>query len=269
MPILLGAAALLGGCHGADKTIEPFGKVYYLDGSGNWGFGTKAVPKGLRRAGYPGDCEVFNWSLTLNPALDQMNVIGAKVSAKELANRITKYHEEYPHQEINIIALSAGTGVATWALEHLGGQPRVNNVFFLGSSLSNSYDMRDALKSVSGQVYNYYSHLDHLLTFVQISGLGTIDRKLGVKSAGQVGFKGQGCDDAKLVNIGWQDRWGRLGWHGAHTDYVNRQFIQYEIARKLMHSRSPMVAAPPAARTASAPARRANSTLSTPSPSGQ
>ena len=235
--LLLGLAGLVlaTGCHGPDVKAERFGKVFYLDGGGNFGFGTGDVPAGLRRAGYQGDIEVFNWSHTLNPALDQINSLGARSSAKDLARRIIKYKARYPDNEVNLVALSAGTGVVVWALEYLAGRPRVNNVFMLGSSLSSNYDLSRALASVHGRIYNYYSSRDSVLAFVQISGLGTIDRKLGVQAAGQIGFHSRLGTPARVDNIGWEEKWSRLGWNGGHTDYVNREFIQYEVARKLMH----------------------------------
>ncbi len=230
---LLWAMGMLTGCHGPDRALEAYGKVFYLDGGGNWGFGTTDVPTGLRRAGYDGDCEVFNWTHTFNPALDQVNTVGARISARELARKIIEYKQRHPDEEVNVIALSAGTGVAIWALEYLGGRPQVNNVFFLGSSLSNGYELRRALRSVKGKLYNYYSPHDKVLQFVQL-GMGTIDRQIGVEAAGQVGLKDAERFGDKIVNIGWDKKYRRMGWNGAHTDYVNHRFIQYEVARRLM-----------------------------------
>jgi hypothetical protein len=226
--------ALLPGCTGPDVQAERFGKVFYLDGGGNWGFGVNDVPGGLRRAGYKGDIEVFNWSRTLNPALDQINSPGARAAARDLARKIMKYKWRHPDNEVNVIGLSAGTGVAVWALEYLSGRPQINNLFLMGSSLSSDYELRRALASVRGKVYNYYSSRDAVLSFIQLSGLGTIDRQLGVEAAGQVGFQSRFGTPPQVVNIGWEEKWSRLGWNGAHTDYVNDQFIQYEVARKLM-----------------------------------
>ena len=74
----LAAAALplllLVGCVGNPR--EEFGKTYYLDGAGNWGWGVAEVPQGLRSAGYQGDVEIFVWTSSLNPAIDQVNVLG-------------------------------------------------------------------------------------------------------------------------------------------------------------------------------------------------
>ncbi|MCG3136629.1 MAG: hypothetical protein HJJLKODD_00464 [Phycisphaerae bacterium] len=217
-----------------DPVAEKQGKTYYLDGAGNWGFGTHDVPEGLHLAGYPGDVEVFRWSYTYVPMLDQINTPGAKAKARQLARKIRQYKEDHPDQEVNIVALSAGSGVAIWALEYLAGTEQVNHVFLLSSSLSSQYDLRMALRSIKGRVYVYYSARDAILKSVEVIGLGTIDQKRGVQAAGQVGLMGRGMESGRIINIGWRSRWENLGWYGRHADCVNTVFVQHEIAPKLM-----------------------------------
>jgi len=223
-----------GGCVANRPAFEPHGKTYYLDGAGGWGFGRTEVAEGLRRAGYLGDVEVFDWSPSRIPLIDQVDPFGVnKLKAKDLANRIKKYKQQWPKQEVNIIALSAGTGVMTWALERLRGKYKVDNVFYVGSSLASNYDIRRALLSVKGRMYVYFSPHDMVLQFVRATG--TIDHQLLTPVAGMVGLKGKGAQFGQVVNIGWDKKWERLGWKGGHTDCVNRSFVQYEIARKLMN----------------------------------
>ena len=136
------AVVSVSGCSSSHPILEPYGKTYYLDGAGCWGFGRRDVPEGLRRADYRGDCEVFDWSTTRIPLLDQVDPLGVnKLAARSLARRIKAYKQKYPDNHVNIIALSAGTGITVWALERLKGEYKVNNVFFVGSSLAHSYDM--------------------------------------------------------------------------------------------------------------------------------
>ena len=221
------------GCSTSHPVLEPYGKTYYLDGAGGLGYGKRDVPEGLRRAGYHGDCVVFNWSATRNPLLDQLDPLGVnKLAAGSLAKRIRAYKQKFPDENVNLIALSAGTGVAVWALERLRGQYKVNNVFLVGSSLAHDYDLDPALLSVEGKVYVYHSPRDLILPLVRI--LGTVDRRLGAKIAGQVGLQLKESYDGRIINIGWEKKWAQLGWRGGHTDCVGRPFVQYEIARKLM-----------------------------------
>ncbi len=226
------AVVAASGCSSAHPVLEPYGKTYYLDGAGGLGFGQREVPEGLRRGRYRGDCEVFNWSVTRNPLLEQMDPLGFnKLAARSLAHRIKGYKQKYPDNHVNIIALSAGTGVTVWALERLKGEYKVNNVFFVGSSLAHSYDMDQALKSVEGKVFVYHSPRDLILPWVKL--FGTVDGKLGSKVAGQLGLRIKESYRGKVVNIGWEKKWERLGWSGGHTDCVGRSFVQYEIARRL------------------------------------
>lgn len=234
-PILVIAALsclpLVVGCqqHGA---AEKFGKTFYLDGAGNWGFGASEVPRGLQQAGYTGDVELYIWTTSFNPLVDQLNIGGAKLRASFLARKIEQYHQRYPQNPINIIALSAGTGVATWAIEDLRGGARVRNLVLLGSSLSHDYDMTAALRHMTGKIYVYYSTMDSVLETVRL--VGTIDGKRGVDSIGLVGLKPPPGMKDRVVNIPWSRKWMALGWTGAHTDCTNQRFVRYEISKHII-----------------------------------
>lgn len=232
----LGFLLTLGMCTGCEThgAAERFGKTYYLDGAGNWGFGANEVPTGLRQAGYQGDVEIYLWTMSLNPLVDQLVTANARFRAAALADKIKGYAQRNPGRKINVIALSAGTGVAIWAIEDLGGKARINNVMLLGSSLSYNYDVRRALRNIDGKIYVYCSRQDSVLEAVRT--IGTIDGKRGVDSAGMVGLHPPGGDNPKIVNIPWSRKWLPLGWAGAHTDCTNQKFVRYELGRHLVDS---------------------------------
>jgi hypothetical protein len=241
--IVLVLTGLAGGCQSGNPGREPFGKTFYLDGAGNWGYGAAEVPRGLRYAGYQGDVEVFIWTSSLNPLIDQLNLLGvAEGAGKRLAGKIKDYKKRYPDRPVNVIALSAGTGVAVWGCENLDEPSRIDNLVLLGSSLSYNYDMTKALPNVKQKIYVYHSPHDSVLGTVEI--VGTIDRKTGVKSAGQVGLQPPGGDRGKIVNTPWSEQWRALGWAGGHTDCTNEKFVREEIARRILvaeetHAESP------------------------------
>ena len=145
-----------------------------------------------RAAGYQGDVEQVMWTTSFNPLIDQINILGAKAAARGLADKITRYKKKYPSAKVHIVALSAGTGVAVWACEILDANTKVDNLVLLGSSLSNTYDMRRALAHINGRVFVYYSSRDAVLQTVEV--VGTIDRKTGVKSrrSGRPALAGRG-----------------------------------------------------------------------------
>lgn len=228
--ILIASLILLGGCQ-SRSAAEKFGKTFYLDGAGNWGFGASEVPNGLKEAGYVGDVELYIWTSSFNPLIDQLNIGGAKIRAAILSDKIARYIEKYPDNRINVIALSAGTGVATWAIEGLKEGQQIDNLVLLGSSLSWDYDMTRAMRHMRGKIYVYHSAHDSVLETVKV--IGTIDGKRGVNSIGQVGLKPPAGMADRVVNTAWDRSWMRLGWAGAHTDCTNEKFVRYEIAKRL------------------------------------
>ncbi len=220
------------GCHRpADK--ERLGKTYYLEGAGNWNWGGSTVAEGLQHAGYAGDVEIFLWTTSFNPLIDQLNVVAAKLRSVGLARRIEAYHERYPHARINIVALSAGTGVALWAVEQLENV-KVHNVLMFASSLAHDYDASAALANISGAIYVYHSSRDDVLKQVEL--IGTIDGKRGVPAAGLVGLVKPVGFEERIVNVAWDPHWERFGWRGRHFDCTDPTFVREVIAPHLMSS---------------------------------
>jgi hypothetical protein len=217
---------------GCEDPADKFGKTYYLDGAGNWGFGVSDVPAGLRAAGYKGSIEVFVWTSSFNPAIDQVNMPGNKLRAGVLSGKIDDYLNRYPDNDVNIISLSAGTGIAVWAVEGIKSDHKIDDLVLLGSSLSYDYDMTECFKRMKGRVYVYYSGHDEVLT-TGARSLGTVDRKF-VDGAGLRGLSPNGRRSSRVVNIGWSSRYSRLGWTGAHTDATTQTFVQGEIAPRIL-----------------------------------
>ncbi|MBN1342899.1 MAG: hypothetical protein JXQ73_09485 [Phycisphaerae bacterium] len=231
----------LTGCGGGGGFFEApgdeHGKTYYLDGAGNWGFGLTTVPAGLRNAGYPGNVEAYIWTSSFNPAVDQINIGMNKLRAAILTGKIEGYLRQYPGNDVNIIALSAGTGIAVWAVEGLKSSYKVNNLVLLGSSLSENYDMRTALGNIKGKVYVYYSPHDEVLGGA-VRAIGTVDRG-GTESAGLGGLHPPGGGRGKIINIGWRPKYERYGWTGSHTDATSEPFIQHYVSQHIFERRRP------------------------------
>ncbi len=232
LALALALAAALAGCAGPPRPAERFGKTFYLDGAGNWGFGASTVPAGLQQAGYRGDVEIYIWTTSLNPLIDQLNIVGAKIRAAALSNRIKRYRREYPQNQLNVIALSAGTGVAVWAVEGLEPDTEINNLVLLGSSLSHDYDVRKALRNMTGNIYVYHSPHDAILAGVTV--IGTIDGKRGVHPAGLVGLDPPPGLGRRVINIPWHRKYITYGWTGSHTDCTTESFIRRVIAKHVM-----------------------------------
>ncbi len=227
--IVLTLGLFLAGC---GDPREEFGRTWYIDGAGNWGFGVLDVPAGLRDANYPGAVTHYHWSLTMNPALDQTFRFIAKSSGAALGREITTYLKKYPKADANIIALSAGTGVGIWAIENVEPPGKVNHFIMLGSSLSSRYDVSKALRNMKGNIYVYYTPTDPVLDG-PVRALGTIDGTFD-DSAGLVGLIGPSARQGRVVNIARRSEHSRFGWTGGHADCTNRRFVEHYLARHLV-----------------------------------
>lgn len=215
---------------------ERFGRTWYIDGAGNWGFGVLEVPIGLQKAGYRGQVSNHHWSLTMNPALDQTLRFIARGGGKVLGNEITAYLKRNPNADANIIALSAGTGVGIWAIESVARPHKVNNFIMLGSSLSSKYDTRKALKRMKGNIYVYYAPNDPIL-LGPVRAIGTIDGTFN-DPAGLVGLRGPGVRSGRIKNIAWKPKYAALGWTGGHVDCVNQRFVAAELKKWIVPRRN-------------------------------
>lgn len=225
--------ALGSGCESSGGSAERFGKTFYLDGAGNWGFGASEVPAGLRSAGYQGDVEIYVWTTSFTPLLDQLNRPAAHLRAAGLSDKIARYCRRYPQNKLNIVALSAGTGVAIWAVEALPADVKVHNVVLLGSSLSSRYDVSKALRNMTGRIYVYHSRDDSVLD-AAVRVVGTIDGSIGDDSAGLVGLRPPKGMENRVVNVGWSSRWLSVGWAGGHTDCTSERFVRMELSRHIV-----------------------------------
>lgn len=236
---LVFCVASLSGC--ADPA-ERFGRTWYIDGAGNWGFGAFGVPNGLKDRGYRGAVTNHRWSLTFNPALDQTLRFIAKGSGMQLGKEITNYLRDHPNADANVIALSAGTGVGIWAIENVEPPYKVNNYVMTGSSLSSRYDLRKALSHMKGKIVCYYTSSDPVLDG-PVRALGTIDGTFD-DSAGLVGLKGPGSNSGQVVNIGRTSKFASLGWTGGHADCVTERFVSGEIYKYIVGPQTPRTADP-------------------------
>lgn len=217
-----------------DKAI---GITFYVGGAGPIGnIGSWDVPAGLSEGGYEGYIRVFQWQ-GLTHAGDQLNLSRNLSKASELAAEIRAYRRRFPGRPINMIALSAGTGIAVFALGYLPEDVQLDRVVLLSSSLSARYDLTRALRRVKRAMYSLYS-VDDLVLRELVSVTGTVDRSSA--SDGIAGLEGfhppiPGGPDTlrqyrKLHNIAYRAEFADVGYKGQHADAVSRDFIRAYIA---------------------------------------
>ncbi|MBI5762833.1 MAG: hypothetical protein HZA51_04825 [Planctomycetes bacterium] len=219
------------------------GYVYYFDGAGgggafsNWSGGLK---RGLLDAGYDGAGEIVDWNTGGGVVADQESTVEYKRSkGSECAQKIRQYCNDHPGAPVNVVALSAGTAVALFAVEALPSNCNVDNVFLCGASVSADYDLTRALQHVRNRMYVFTSEKDAVLAFL-VPMAGTADRK-ETDSAGLRGFQNPRRMSAetrsqysKLVHINWKPEFAKYGDLGGHTDALKAPFVQHFMAPLLM-----------------------------------
>ncbi len=246
----------LGGC-GGDR-MEPVaptgpanggtggrGVVIYLDGAGggnplvDWG---EQVKEGLRLAGYGGAIREYEWQTRLGALADQWASERYKRDqARQVAERIVVIRREHPGEPLYLMALSAGTAVAVFALEALPPSVQVTDVVLLSSSMSADYDLTRALQHVRGRMYVTLSHRDDVLK-VLVPLFGTADRQFeGRRIAGLQGFAvPAGADErvrrlyCRIEYIRWTPRYGSDDDFGAHLETTVPEFIANVVAPRML-----------------------------------
>ena len=213
------------------------GITYYVGGAGPIGHvGSWDIPAGLADGGYEGRVEIYAWQ-TMIHAADQINLERNREKGIELGHLIQDYRRHHPKGEVNLIALSAGTGVTTFAIESLPEGANINRVIFLGCSMSANYDLTRALKRISGGLYVLYSSDDRILRDV-VWYTGTVDRRSASEGvAGLEGFQkparpGPDTDVqyTKLFNVEYREEFSVAGYEGGHTQATNREFVNRYLA---------------------------------------
>lgn len=224
---------VLAGCAPTFGPNAENGITFYCPGAGNLDGGDLGIREGLKAAGYPGQVASILWTVSFNPAIDQ-RLGNARLGGVRLARMIEQYCDKFPGRPVNIIGLSAGTGVAIWALEDLKEGYSVDNVVLLGSSLWHRYDVSRALRRVKGYIYNYYSSQDIVLAG-PMKVFGTIDGVFGDDGAGAVGLHPPG-DSSRVINIRWEPAFKQYGNYGNHTDGTRAPFVRAYISKHIISS---------------------------------
>jgi hypothetical protein len=243
--VLLAAAApgcILGNRPSMSRTGSRTDSItYYLDGAGNIGFGKDAVRLGLAEGGYNGRVEYYIWTTYLGPVLDQVSYRHNRKEGRQLARVIEKYLNAHPGAQVNLVGLSAGSGIAVFALEQLKPGYQVDDVVALSSSLSATYDLSRALRRVRGGIHFFWSPDDVILRRVMPLA-GTVDRAPhGAPVAGLTGARlpsGAGAEKrelyAKVHNYEWRQEDNESLIKLRHAGSASRSIFRNRVAPLLV-----------------------------------
>jgi pimeloyl-ACP methyl ester carboxylesterase len=195
--------------------------VFVANGSGDFQTVSTNLNKAVADTGTPLQIETFDWSHGYGRyVIDHTDHANHLVQGCRLAARVAAFRQAYPEQRVYLIGHSAGCAVVLAAAEALPpGQ--VDRMILLAPSVGTAYDLRPALRVVSGGIDVFYSREDRWILGVGVGVVGSADRCCRT-AAGQYGFIPiLGCpDDAALYSKLRQHPWDPIvegsGNHGGH-----------------------------------------------------
>jgi hypothetical protein len=197
------------------------------------------VAQGLIDADTKMGVEVLDWTTGLSPAflVHLQNQKRNREQARDLAERIILYQDEYPGRPVYLVGHSGGAGMALMTLEALPEDRQIEGVVLLAGAISRDYDLRYALSKTSRGIWNYHSPGDWFYLVAGTSLFGTIDR-VHAPSAGAYGFRvpeilseAERQLYAKLHQVPYQFRMMAYGNYGGHFGPVMRSFSRNELSK--------------------------------------
>jgi hypothetical protein len=203
------------------------GVVFVVDGAGGSGFTPHVLRRSLSRLPY--EVRHFRWGTGYGRILsDLTNRENIRQKASELSQSIAGYRrdDETRGNRVFVVAKSAGTAVALWALTELEPDT-VDRAILLSPAVSPNFPLIRALPAVRNDLINFWSPNDIFFLGLGTSLFGTADGVYG-KSAGLTGFASETCDDnaviaseyAKLRQIKWEPsmiKFLHLGTHAGNS----------------------------------------------------
>lgn len=236
---LLAAAALAGCGHAARRTLmNPAGLdrglVIVVTGIDGQAAHNEAACRALCDDRLGMAVELYDWTAPLGPLFNQCAVGRNRQMARGLAERVGRYCRAHPGGRVYLVAHSAGTAVAVWALEALPEAAVVSGVVLLASSLSPGYDLAKALTHSHDGIVSFCSQADSVLLGAGTSWVGTADRKF-TEAAGKVGFRVDPTGTAagayrKLHQVAWSRETAGTWRDGGHFACTAPPFVRQRVA---------------------------------------
>jgi len=215
--------------------------IFFVDGAGAGPLSalSAALQRGLADANDPSAVVSFHWQTGLGLVIDHLTDADYKrARARELAAEVVSFASIHPDVPIGLIAHSAGSAVAIFALEELPPDVEVHRVVLLGASISADYDLTSAVNHVSDKLYVFVSPADPMLALA-VPLVGTADRTPEPgPSAGLNGFRlpngapalTQQLYAERIESIPWRPEFAATGYRGGHFDVLNPHFVGAHVA---------------------------------------
>lgn len=207
--------------------------LFLVDGVGGFQFCAVMVRRALRLEGSRLATVLFDWQCGLTGEIftDLCWHRRNRYLAAKLARTLRTFRREHPHTKIHLFAVSAGTGIAVFACEQLGGRRLIDTLVLACPALSPTYNLAPALRTAI-RTYGLVSTRDSVLLGLGTRIFGTVDREF-TQSAGRVGFsmpKNISDPDkeayARLGEIRWSAKMRELGNKGGHSGWVSVPYLR-------------------------------------------
>ncbi len=207
--------------------------LYVADGAGNFQMVSKAFKLVADADKYPLEVRTFEWSHGKGRIVsDQVCYQYARKQGQRLADELLACRAAHPDAPIHLVGHSAGATAALAALETLP-EGIVDRVVLLAPSVSSTYDLRRALRSVRNGLHVFHSENDMGYLGLWTCILGNTDRKWTI-SSGMAGFRvlpDPACPDShlKLHQHAWQPTDQQFGNDGGHYGSYQPDFLRAQV----------------------------------------
>jgi pimeloyl-ACP methyl ester carboxylesterase len=226
------------------RTLNPalltHGLTLVLPGIESESVFTYGMCDGLADGGVPGQIRVFNWGLPFPGGYlaNLTRIDRNRRRAKDIADEIIRYQDQFPGRPVHLVAQSGGAGIAIFAAESLPEGRQVDGIVLLGGALSPSYNLARAMRKSRKGVLNSHSCRDSLVLRWGTTIFGTTDRVF-TAACGCVGFEipsdlsdeDRRIYDEKLHQLAWcEDMADECQHWGGHLSSGGESFLAQKIA---------------------------------------
>ncbi len=233
--------SLLGGCADQQRPIAPTGgpaapagrALWFFPGIQGYRFIWDGALSALREGGFEGEIHFFDWGRPLR-SLDNLTELDEnQQKCAAVARQIERFHRDNPHATIDLLAYSAGAGMALWTAERLPPEMRIRRIILIQPAVSPDFDLEPALRHVDETLTCFLSANDTVILGWGTGTFGTVDRVNG-PAAGKDGFNlARAARDAdlraRIVEVQWTPEMRAMGHWGNHNSMIspewNRRFV--------------------------------------------
>lgn len=210
-----------------DSTRLDKGYVLVLTGiEGRSRFNT-AIAHGMAQGGCPYAIEIYDWTGSWMPLVNQESVQRNKNRACDIASKVLRYKMTYPDRPVFLVGQSGGAAMSIWAAECLNGRT-VDGIVLLAASISPEYRLDRAINNSKRGIVSFYSERDVFLLGFGTTVFRTMDGSHS-KSAGMVGFAYPEPPPAaysRLYQVPFNERMSASGNYGLHMTSGSADFVK-------------------------------------------